>query len=138
MNYNLSKAIQKYIETPMGEDNVRSLSLYFQRLPQGSMTALEQLCQRHSSRKGYLFYLSSLKLHVNSNPTTLPKFVAMFHDLAKLSISTTMSVTQHLLSVLGEMHLMKYLKLAANSIDDDDALCVINHGFRKICNFGLF
>ncbi|XP_044386565.1 disease resistance protein RGA4 isoform X1 [Triticum aestivum] len=139
MNNQLAEAIQKYIETPMDEDNVenyRSLSLYFQRLPQGSMTALEQLCQRHSSRKGYLFYLSSLKLHGNSNPTTLPKFVAMFHDLAKLSISTTMSVTQHLLSVLGEMHLMKYLKLAANSIDDDDGFVIQKGKFgslKRLC-----
>ena len=139
MNNQLAEAIQKYVETPMDEDNVeksRSLSLYFQRLPQGSMTALEQLCQRHSSRKGYLFYLSSLKLHGNSNPTTLPKFVAMFHDLTKLSISTTMSVTQHLLSVLGEMHLMKYLKMAANSIDNDDGLVIQKGKFgslKRLC-----
>ncbi|KAF6992972.1 hypothetical protein CFC21_009922 [Triticum aestivum] len=129
MNGNLSKAIQKYIETPMGEDNVRSLSLYFQGLPQGSLSALDQICQHYSLRAGHVCHLSSLKLHGNSNPAILPKFVALFRDLTKLSISTTVSVTRYLLSVLGEMPVLLYLKLAANSVDG----LVIQHGkFRSL------
>uniref|UniRef100_A0ACD6AMC0 Uncharacterized protein n=1 Tax=Avena sativa TaxID=4498 RepID=A0ACD6AMC0_AVESA len=118
LNNHLSKAIQKYTETPLGEDNVRSLSLDFQALPQGSLSALDQLCQHYSSRVGQTYHLSSLKLQGNSNSATLPKFVALFRDLTKLSISTTLSVTQHLLSVIGEMPVLLYLKLTANSIDD--------------------
>lgn len=117
LNKHLFKAIQKYIETPMGEDNVRSLSLDFQGLPQGSLSALDQLCQHYSSMVGQLYHLSSLKLHGNSNSATLPKFVALFHDLTKLSISTTVSVTQHLLSVIGEMPVLLNLKMTANSIN---------------------
>ncbi|EMS48572.1 Disease resistance RPP13-like protein 4 [Triticum urartu] len=129
MNDNLSKAIQKYIETPMGEDNVRSLSLYFQGLPQGSLSALDQICQHYSLRAGHVCHLSSLKLHGNSTPAILPKFVALFRDLTKLSISTTVSVTQYLLSVLGDMPVLLYLKLAANSVDG----LVIQHGkFRSL------
>ncbi|XP_047095517.1 disease resistance protein RGA4-like isoform X1 [Lolium rigidum] len=118
MNNHLSKAIQRYIETPMGEDNVRSLSLYFQGLPQGTLSALDQVCQHYSLRAPHMYHLSSLKLHGNSNSATLPKFVALFRDLTKLSISTTLSVTQHLLSVLGRMSVLLYLKITANSIDD--------------------
>lgn len=118
LNNHLSKVIQKYIETPMGEDNVRSLSLDFQALPQGSLSALDKLCQHYSSRVGQLYHLSSLKLHGNSNSGTLPKFVALFRDLTKLSILTTLSVTQHLLSVIGNMPVLLYLKITANSIDD--------------------
>ncbi|KAM3406059.1 hypothetical protein ACQJBY_000230 [Aegilops geniculata] len=129
MNDNLSKAIQKYIETPMGEDNVRSLSLYFQGLPEGAPCALDQVCQHYSLRAGHVYHLRSLKLHGNSNITILPKFVALFRDLTKLSISTIMSVTQYLLSVLGEMPDLLYLKLAANSVNG----FVIQHGmFRSL------
>ncbi|KAM3254105.1 hypothetical protein ACQJBY_047930 [Aegilops geniculata] len=117
MNDQLSKAIQKYIETPMDEDADRSLSLYFQRLPQGSLTALDQLREHHSRRAGHSYHLSSLKLHGNLSPTTLPNFVALFHDLTKLSISTTVSVSQHLLLVLGEMTRLLYLKMTANTMD---------------------
>ena len=120
MNNQLYKAIQKYIEkTPMDEVNDRSLSLHFQGLPQGSLTALDQLCEEHSSRAGHSYHLSSLKLHGNSSSATLPKFIALFHDLTKLTISTTVAVTQHLLSVLGEIAKLLYLKMTANSIDGD-------------------
>ena len=117
MNNHLSTAIQKYIETPIDEHNVRSLSLYFQGLPQGNLSALDQVCQHYSSRARHIHHLSSLKLHGNSNSATLPKFVALFRDLTKLSLSTTLSVTQHLLSVIGEMPVLLYLKMTANSID---------------------
>ncbi|CAM0958469.1 unnamed protein product [Alopecurus aequalis] len=118
LNNHLSEAIQKYIQTPMGEDNVRSLYLDFQALPQGSLSALDQSCQHYSSRVGQLYHLSSLKLHGNSKSATLSKFVALFRDLTKISISTTMSVTQHLLSVLGKMPVLLCLKMNANSIED--------------------
>uniref|UniRef100_A0ACD5W3H6 Uncharacterized protein n=1 Tax=Avena sativa TaxID=4498 RepID=A0ACD5W3H6_AVESA len=118
MNNHLAMAIQKYIETPISEDNVRSLSIYFQGLPQGALSALDQVWKYYSSRSGHIYHLSSLKLHGNSNSATLPMFVALFRDLTKLSISTTLSVTQHLLSVIGEMPILLYLKLTANSIDD--------------------
>jgi hypothetical protein len=118
LNNHLSKAIQKYIETPKGEDNVRSLSLDFQALPQGSLSVLDQLCQHYSSKVGQLYHLSSLKLHGNSSSDTLSKFTALFRDLTKLSISTTLPVTQHLLSVIGEMPFLLYLKMTANSIAD--------------------
>lgn len=120
MNNQLFKAIQKYIKKPpMDELNDRSLSLHFQKLPQGSLTVLDQLCEDHSSRAGDSYHLSSLKLHGNSSSATLPKFVALFHDLTTLSISTSMTVTQHLLSVIGEMAKLLYLKMTANSIDGD-------------------
>ncbi|KAM0887702.1 hypothetical protein ACQ4PT_028837 [Festuca glaucescens] len=118
MNNHITEAIQRYIETQMGEDNVRSLSLYFQGLPQDTLCALDQVCEHYSLRAGHMYHLSSLKLHGNFNSATLPKFVALFRDLTKLSISTTLSVTQHLLSVIGEMPVLLYLKMTANSIDD--------------------
>ncbi|XP_047079588.1 disease resistance protein RGA4-like [Lolium rigidum] len=135
LNSHLSKAIQKYIETPMGEDSVRSLSLDFQVLPQGSLSALDQLCQHYNSRVGQLYHLSSLKLHGDPNSATFPKFVALFRDLTNLSILTTLSVTQHLLSVTGEMPVLLYLKMTAKSIDDG---FVIQDGmFRSLQRLSL-
>ncbi|KAM0920030.1 hypothetical protein ACQ4PT_007787 [Festuca glaucescens] len=118
MNTHLSKAIQRYIEITMGEDNVRFLFLYFKGLPQGNLSALDQVCQHYSLRARHMYHLRSLKLHGNSNSATLHKFVALFCDHTKLSISTTLSVAQNHLSVIVEMPVLLYLKMTANSIND--------------------
>lgn len=124
MNKHLCKAIQKYIEPYMCNGDVRSLSLDFQVFPHDSESVIDQLCEPRSKRNGHLYYLSSLKLHGNSNPATLPKFLALFQTLTKLSLSTTVSLTQYILSVISDMALLCSLEMIANSIDG----LVIQHG----------
>uniref|UniRef100_A0ACD5Y7S4 Uncharacterized protein n=1 Tax=Avena sativa TaxID=4498 RepID=A0ACD5Y7S4_AVESA len=133
MNKHLCKAIREYIEPHMCNGDVRSLSLDFQGFPQGSESVLDKLCEHHSNRNGHQYHLSSLKLQGNSNPATLPEFLALFQNLTKLSLSTAMSLTRHLLSVISDMALLCSLEMIANSIDG-----LVIHGgnfmsLRRLC-----
>lgn len=112
LNDDLAKAIHHYTRSPMGAGYVRSMSLDFQGLPQGSIHALQDLYHhRMSSHETY--YLSSLKLHGD----LLTSHVAMLSGLTELCLKSATMACDLLLTLSG-MPFLLYLALITDEIED--------------------
>ncbi|WVZ49428.1 hypothetical protein U9M48_000793 [Paspalum notatum var. saurae] len=83
LNNDLVNAIRQYTRSPIDAGNVRSMSIDFEGLPQGSLHALQDLCN-HSMSSHETYYLSSLKLH--GDLSTSHGFVAIVSSLTDLCL----------------------------------------------------
>jgi hypothetical protein len=123
----LSKAIQKLTKVPMDRDNDCSLALDFDEdTCEDLLSSLDlETCSEDSK-----YDLRSLKLH--GNLPLLPPFVTLFSGLTDLSISSA-TLTRGLLSALGNLDKLLYLKLVADLLEGFE----IKHGafpsLRRLC-----
>ncbi|KAJ1277087.1 hypothetical protein BS78_05G267200 [Paspalum vaginatum] len=113
LNNDLVKAIRQYTRSPIDAGNVRSMSIDFKGLPQGSLHALQDLCN-HSMSSHETYYLSSLKLH--GDMSTSHGFVAIVSSLTDLCLSST-TISRDLLIALSAMPFLLYLTLIADEIE---------------------
>ncbi|CAL4898112.1 unnamed protein product [Urochloa decumbens] len=122
----LSKAIQKLTKVPIDKDNDCSLSLDFEETRENFLSSLNlEPCS-----EGSKYDLRSLKLH--GKLPLLPPFVTLLSGLTDLCI-TSATLTRGLLSVLGNLGKLLYLKLIADLLEGFE----IKHGafpsLRRLC-----
>ncbi|KAL6865271.1 hypothetical protein ACP4OV_016422 [Aristida adscensionis] len=113
----LIQAMKEYLKRSLNHGVPRSLSIDFASLDGSSLSlsTLEQPDGSSSSSGGsYYYYLRSLKLHGNML-STVPQFVASLSELTRLCLSLN-SVTQDLLSAVGQIGALVHLKLMAYEI----------------------
>ncbi|WVZ49252.1 hypothetical protein U9M48_000626 [Paspalum notatum var. saurae] len=113
LNNDLVKAIRQYTRSPIDAGNVCSMSIDFKGLPQGSLHALQDLCNNSMSLHE-TYYLSSLKLH--GDLSTSHGFIAIVSSLTDLCLSST-TISRDLLITLSAMPFLLYLTLIADQIE---------------------
>ncbi|CAD6255694.1 unnamed protein product [Miscanthus lutarioriparius] len=113
-NNDLVKAIRQYTRAPLGAGCVRSMSIDFQGLPDGTLHALQDLYNESMSLQEK-YYLSSLKLY--GDLSTSHEFVAIVSGLTKLCLSSA-TMARGLLLSLSAMPFLLYLTLITDEIKD--------------------
>ncbi|CAN6356844.1 unnamed protein product [Urochloa humidicola] len=122
----LSQAIQKLTKVPIDKHNDCSLSLVFEEACENYPSSINL----ESCSEGSKYDLRSLKLH--GKLPLLPPFVTLLSGLTDLCISSA-TLTRGLLSALGNLSKLLYLKLIADVLEGFE----IKHGafpsLRRLC-----